>query len=752
MYICMKVKKYFKKILCFWRLLQKKLSVAYQQNFLYSLVFTLACFVSLSFACKAKDKNNLILFNNPLQIVEKVTIEKEAVETFIDFSLPEGTFYGQKSLTLSLSALSKARPDYQSLSIYYQTYLLCGETQNPDSNFTKYTEPIFLYMNPSCVHIVRAFLEGTAEKTEIVTRSYRIKEKMLPPTILPAGGKYIDSQLIRLESPVVGAKIRYTLGNVFPSVENGTLYDGEDIQIGYDTTIRAVAYLEDNAESESPIAEEVYQFFINLPPPSFSIQPGTFKDFQTVLLKSSVSGVDIIYTIDGTEPNSENGMHITANHSWEDEGIELYITKTTTIKAISLSREKVSSQKIGIFTIQEPNPPQFSLPSGQLDTTTAILELYTEEEDVNIYYTNNGSTSSLQNSQLYTVGISITGGLTINAISCYKNTSNCSQPVEHSYTVLGTLNQIILEPPPGDFSTPQTVSLLNDEPDVHIYYTLDGTEPVIGVSPVYAFPILLDSTKTLKAVATKQGFQPSSVVNGTFFIRAFSIAQINNLYQLANIRYGQKTGEGLTAEVIRAQNLVSQNHSLLTNSTIRTKFLNQNPSIAASELCTGISRYLYLIAFHTLYPERVLSMPAGFAEFYIYGVNKGYITTDSGGVIFNWVSNGTDLVKDFIQVGYFLWWQKNRTEAGFGTDGSLISYSTEREKRFFLLRDGPSSNGGTHTFLAIMHPSQEFKMVDTYHHPWTGKGFYEDANGSDIYKVRFGPSGTRWLHIVYGYR
>ncbi len=68
------------------------------------------------------------------------------------------------------------------------------------------------------------------------------------------------------------------------------------------------------------------------------------------------------------------------------------------------------------------------------------------------------------------------------------------------YGVLNTVTTPSISPAGGVFTGSVTVSIETQTPGAEIHYTLDGTEPTLG-SPVYADPLLIDATVTLKAKA-----------------------------------------------------------------------------------------------------------------------------------------------------------------------------------------------------------------------------------------------------------
>lgn len=70
----------------------------------------------------------------------------------------------------------------------------------------------------------------------------------------------------------------------------------------------------------------------------------------------------------------------------------------------------------------------------------------------------------------------------------------------------------------------QTFKIENNEENGEIHYTVDGSTPDIE-SPIYEKPIILDKESTIKAIAFKDGFKESEVVEGRLY-KTISIKDI----------------------------------------------------------------------------------------------------------------------------------------------------------------------------------------------------------------------------------
>jgi len=75
----------------------------------------------------------------------------------------------------------------------------------------------------------------------------------------------------------------------------------------------------------------------------------------------------------------------------------------------------------------------------------------------------------------------------------------------------------------GGYSSAQTVSISDAVPGTTIYYTTDGTTPT-NSSSVYANPITVSSTETLKADAVASGYVRSAVASAVYTIEPLTAA------------------------------------------------------------------------------------------------------------------------------------------------------------------------------------------------------------------------------------
>jgi hypothetical protein len=69
----------------------------------------------------------------------------------------------------------------------------------------------------------------------------------------------------------------------------------------------------------------------------------------------------------------------------------------------------------------------------------------------------------------------------------------------------------------GFYNAPFNLEITTETPGAKIYYTLDGSEPTEASGILYAGPVLINKTTTLRAAAFKTGFAPTNIDTETYF-------------------------------------------------------------------------------------------------------------------------------------------------------------------------------------------------------------------------------------------
>jgi len=85
-------------------------------------------------------------------------------------------------------------------------------------------------------------------------------------------------------------------------------------------------------------------------------------------------------------------------------------------------------------------------------------------------------------------------------------------------TASGTVSAPAFSPAPGTYTSAQSVTLSTSTPGATIRYTTDGSTPTSTTGTVYAGPIAVSATTTIRAIAYLAGWADSAVASGAYTI------------------------------------------------------------------------------------------------------------------------------------------------------------------------------------------------------------------------------------------
>ena len=78
-------------------------------------------------------------------------------------------------------------------------------------------------------------------------------------------------------------------------------------------------------------------------------------------------------------------------------------------------------------------------------------------------------------------------------------------------------------PAAGTVTGPTTVTISTASPGASIRYTVDGSTPT-AASPIYTAPVSVNTTLTLRAVASRVGWSDSTIRTGTYTMNLGALA------------------------------------------------------------------------------------------------------------------------------------------------------------------------------------------------------------------------------------
>lgn len=236
-----------------------------------------------------------------------------------------------------------------------------------------------------------------------------------------------------------------------------------------------------------------------------NISSGTYTEIQRVTFSEN-DGNKVIYALDG---GAFGDYHEALLLNQKQE----YKVSAYTINSLDLQSEVVDFTYV--LDIPVPQMVEANLEDG-IYKTNVSLELSTDE-DVIIYYTQNGTTPD-KKSLVYSEPIVMSQGKNeIKAVAYDKNGTRGELYVGNIELQLPIPEDVQFSVEGGKFTDNQTLELIQEE-GAKIYYTMDGSEPT-RKSMLYTEPISLSfGETTVKAMAVNEFEQVSDIIEQTYKI------------------------------------------------------------------------------------------------------------------------------------------------------------------------------------------------------------------------------------------
>ncbi len=355
-------------------------------------------------------------------------------------------------------------PRWAAASIYYTT-----DGSVPNATSTLYAGPFSLGQGHWQVRAVAIL--NTWVNSPIALKQYYVK--FLPDvTFTPAAtDHYTDINVAMFAYD--GAQIRYTDDGVTEPHAGSPIYTVPlpltiDASGRYTTTYRAKAFLAGWVNSDT--AEKAYTMIPTVPTPVISANlPGLVHATPIeVSITDALAGVQIYYTIDGSDPDETSIPYIGS----------FTLTTTTMIRARaykagykeSLIAEKnyIVGNNIGTIIFQ-PVPGTYYDP---IDVTIS-----TNPPAAQIYYTTNGDEPTIASTP-YVGAIHLNyspASVTIKALAVLENWTE-SRGVA-TYKVTKVLEAPTITPATSQYAAGTNVHVIIEAPDGKIWYSVNGDVP-----------------------------------------------------------------------------------------------------------------------------------------------------------------------------------------------------------------------------------------------------------------------------------
>ncbi len=311
--------------------------------------------------------------------------------------------------------------------------------------------------------------------------------------------------------------------------------------------------------------------------PSFSVPAGSYAAPLSLSLSSS-SGATIRYTLDGSTPGAGSTAYTGP----------LTLNASATVKAIALLNGLSSAVSSASYTLGSSGGTGYTQGvdyAGGVATFWFARELASTAW-VDLHYDAGSGQQNVRSSynsgtQRFEYKASLPAGATVKySFTWFANGSGAADSPLFVLTLGGggggggTAAAPAFSLPGGSYAGVQQVSLSSGTPGAVIRYTVDGSTPS-SASPVYAGPIAVGSSLTIKAYASASGLTDSPVTSASYTI------------SIANGPFSQGVSElGSTAMVwfkpAAAQQFVILHYQIGTGSQINPK-MAYNPSLGRYE-------------------------------------------------------------------------------------------------------------------------------------------------------------------------
>jgi hypothetical protein len=319
---------------------------------------------------------------------------------------------------------------------------------------------------------------------------------ILPPTIIPTSGEFIDKAPINFKTDATGPNvtIRYTLNGSDPTISS-PLYANQPVIITDSTWIKARVFVNDLPSSEVSSANVWVTKIANIPPISAGISKpsGTYPVIVYVSLYSPNPEVkEIRYTLDGSEPTVNSLLY---------KGL-LFIDKPTTVKAIAIGKYIVSPVVTAVYDITGPTV-DININGGNITQPTNITLSANPYSGSTIYYTLDG-TNPTTSSTLYTAPLTISSATTLKYLAINNGLVG---DVKTAVFTADNIKDVVFSPNGGTFKDTDvvTATLTSSTVGASIYYTTDGSTPTINSTLYNGQTIAIPTSVTIKALVVANG-------------------------------------------------------------------------------------------------------------------------------------------------------------------------------------------------------------------------------------------------------
>lgn len=326
------------------------------------------------------------------------------------------------------------------------------------------------------------------------------------PVFSPQPATYSAEIDVAIATSTSGAAIRYTTDGTTPTETAGTVYAGP-VHVASNLTLKAVAYR--TGWTTSTVTSGDYTIAPLVTAPVFNPPAGEYLTAQDVAITTSTAGAAIRYTTDGSTPSATNGTLYAG---------PVHVAASLTLKAAAYQAGWTTSVTTSGEYLIGPlaEAPVFSPPPGEYPDAQDIA-MSSATAGASIRYTTDGSTPTETAGTLYAGPVHLAASATVKAVA-FGTGLRTSAVASGAYTIGFFVLAPEFSPAPGAYQEPQDVAIATATANAAIRYTLDGSTPTETAGTLYAGPVHLAASGTLRAVAYRAGWTTSPVASGAYEI------------------------------------------------------------------------------------------------------------------------------------------------------------------------------------------------------------------------------------------
>ena len=363
------------------------------------------------------------------------------------------------------------------------------------------------------------------------------------PTFSPVAGTYTAAQSVTISTTTEGATIYYTTDGTDPTTDSNVYSSA--INVGITTTIKAIAVKEGN--NNSSIASATYTI-VEIEHAGTEEDPYTVADARNAI-DANTGLTDVYATGIVSEIVTEYSSQFNnISYNISSDGL----TASDQLQIFRGACSGVDEVRVGDIVVVSGNltkygdtyefaqgstlsslklvAPTFYPEAGAVASGTA-LTISDLHSGATIYYTTDGTNPTTGSTPYDSENKpTITAATTFKAIAV-KDNYTTSDVASAAYTLLAPAATPTFSPEAGTYTWAQNVTISTTTEGATIYYTTDGSNPTSS-SSVYSEPIAVNETKTIKAIAAKDGMANSDVAEATYTmnIPAINAENVNLAY------------------------------------------------------------------------------------------------------------------------------------------------------------------------------------------------------------------------------